>query len=206
VGSSGIGKTTVLNLLCRFFDPDSGSITIDNIDIRTVKQESLHRHIGIIFQEPSIFGATIYENIRYGHLQATQTEIVDAAKLVNAHEFIQAMPDQYQTLVGEGGLRLSGGQRQRIALARLVLSRPRIILLDEFTSSLDMETEDIIALALKQIFKGCTTLLVSHRLSTVLRANRIAVLQEGAILELGTPKELVTQQAAFARLFGVEHI
>lgn len=201
VGSSGIGKTTVLNLLCRFFDPQAGTITIDEVDIRTVTQESLRRHIGIMFQEPSIFATTIYENIRYGNLHATDEEITNAARLVHAHQFIQAMSDGYHTFVGEGGMRLSGGERQRIALARLVLARPRIVLLDEFTASLDTETEDSVSLALKHIVKDCTTLLVSHRLSTVLKADRVAVLHEGSIVETGTPQELIAANGIFSHLF-----
>ena len=204
VGSSGIGKTTVLNLLCRFYDPPAGQILIDSQDVRHVTQHSLRSNIGIVFQEPFIFSTTIGENIRYGNLTATEPEIIAVAQQANVHEFVSRMPEGYATPVGENGYRLSSGQRQRIALARMLLAKPAIILLDEVTASLDAETEAIITGALKHHFSRQTTLIVTHRLSTAQLADRVAVLHEGKVVELGLTADLMQNGSHFNRLFQLQ--
>jgi subfamily B ATP-binding cassette protein MsbA len=203
VGASGVGKTTILNLLCRFLDPDAGRILLDGHDIRSVTQASLRANLGIVFQEPFIFATSIEENIRYGNLDASEDDLMWAARSAEVDPFVSQMPDGYATLVGESGLRLSGGQRQRIALARLLISRPKIILLDEVTSSLDGETERIVTSALNTIFKDHTVLLASHRPSMARQAHRIIVLHDGGVAEMGSHTELLQQNGIYARLFGI---
>ncbi|HEX2619655.1 MAG TPA: ABC transporter ATP-binding protein, partial [Phototrophicaceae bacterium] len=190
VGPSGAGKSTILNLLPRFYDPTGGSIAIDGHDLRDVKQLSLREQIGIVPQETILFGGTIRENILYGRLDATEAEMIEAARAANAHDFIMAFPQQYETTVGERGMNLSGGQRQRVAIARAILKDPAILLLDEATSSLDNESEGLVQEALDRLMQNRTTVIVAHRLSTIKVAHRIAVLDEGRIVELGTHNEL----------------
>lgn len=204
VGPSGAGKSTIFNLIPRFYDPTIGSVSIDGADLRRVTQKSLRDQIAIVPQETLLFGGTIYENIRYGRLEASEGEIMEAAKAANAHDFILELPDKYQTIVGERGIRLSGGQRQRIAIARALLKDPRILLLDEATSSLDSESEHEVQDALARLMQGRTTVIIAHRLSTVRVAHRIAVLEHGVITELGSHEALIAKQGLYARLYAIQ--
>ncbi|MFN8374296.1 MAG: ABC transporter ATP-binding protein [Anaerolineae bacterium] len=167
VGPSGAGKSTIFNLIPRFYDPSSGSVRVDGVDLHDVTQASLREQIGVVPQETLLFGGTIRENIRYGRLNATDEELIEAAKAANAHDFIMELPDKYETIVGERGIRLSGGQRQRVAIARAILKNPRILLLDEATSSLDSESEHLVQEALARLMQNRTTIIIAHRLSTV---------------------------------------
>jgi subfamily B ATP-binding cassette protein MsbA len=204
VGPSGAGKSTIFNLIPRFYDVTGGAICVDGIDVRDVTQASLRAQIGIVPQETLLFGGTIRENILFGRLDASEAEMIDAARAANAHDFIMSLPDTYATTVGERGIRLSGGQRQRVAIARAILKDPRILLLDEATSSLDNESEKLVQEALERLMQGRTTVIIAHRLSTVRVAHRLAVLSGGQIEELGTHDDLLARGGLYARLYEMQ--
>ncbi|WP_337868728.1 ABC transporter transmembrane domain-containing protein [Meiothermus sp.] len=204
VGPSGAGKSTVVSLIPRFYDPSAGRILLDGINIRQVEPLELRQHIAIVPQETQLFSGTIEENIRYGKPQATQAEVLEAAKAANAHEFISAFPQGYQTLVGERGVKLSGGQRQRIAIARALLKNPRILILDEATSSLDSESEALVQEALDKLMQGRTTFVIAHRLSTVRNADQIVVLDKGQVVQQGTHEELLAQGGLYKDLYELQ--
>jgi ATP-binding cassette subfamily B protein len=201
VGYSGSGKSTFVNLILRLFDVTSGRITIDGQDIRDVTQASLHSSIGTISQDPSLFHRSVMENIRYGKPDATDEEVQNAAKEIHAHDFIMALPEGYNSLVGERGTKLSGGQRQRISIARAIIKNAPILILDEATSQLDTETERFIQDALKKIMPGKTALVIAHRLSTLLYMDRILVFDQGKIIQDGTHQELITQEGLYKKLW-----
>jgi ATP-binding cassette subfamily B protein len=208
VGPSGAGKSTVLQLLLRYYDTRSGRITVDGVDVRNARLKDLRERIGIVPQDSVIFSTSALENIRYGRPQASEEEVVAAAKAAHAHEFISALPDGYQSFLGERGVRLSGGQRQRISIARAMLKNPPLLLLDEATSALDSESERMVQAALEAAMQGRTTIVVAHRLATVQRADRILVLDGGELVEDGTHAELMARSGLYARLasmqFGVQ--
>ena len=204
VGPSGAGKTTLVNLLHRFYDPTEGWIEIDGRDIRKVQIESLYRQIGLVPQETILFGGTIRENILYGKLGATQDELISAARSANAHDFIMSFPKGYDTIVGEKGINLSGGQRQRIAIARAILKDPKILILDEATSSLDNESERLIQEALERLMKGRTTFVIAHRLTTIQNADLILVLDKGQIVEQGSHAELLDRKGLYHYLHTIK--
>jgi subfamily B ATP-binding cassette protein MsbA len=201
VGPSGSGKTTLMNLIPRFADPRTGEVRLDGHDLRELTQASLRAHIGQVFQDPFLFSGTIAENILLGRPDAAETEIRAAAEAANAHDFIMDLPEGYRTTIGERGVRLSGGQRQRLAIARAILRNPRVLLLDETTSSLDSESEAAVQDALSALMVGRTSLVIAHRLSTVLHADRILVLDDGKLVASGSHSELLTTSPLYSRLY-----
>ncbi|QCX34450.1 ABC transporter ATP-binding protein [Caloramator sp. E03] len=201
VGPSGVGKTTLCSLIPRFYDVDSGNIYIDGIDIKDIKIKSLRQNIGIVQQDVFLFAGTIRDNIAYGKLNATEEEIIWAAKAANAHEFIMELEDDYDTYIGERGVKLSGGQKQRISIARMFLKNPPILILDEATSSLDNQSELIIQKSIEQLSKGRTTFIIAHRLATIKNAKRIIVLTENGIEEEGTHTELMARKGIYYELY-----
>lgn len=201
VGSSGSGKSTLASLMPRFFDVEDGSVTFDGIDVRELALKELRGMIGIVPQEPMLFGGTIRENFVYGNLHATEVEIEAAAQAAHAHSFITDLPDGYDQTVGERGVTLSAGQRQRIAIARVILQRPKVLILDEASSSLDSESEALVQDALEHLMHGRTTLVIAHRLSTVIRADRILVLDQGRIVDQGSHLDLLDRNDVYDRLY-----
>jgi len=203
-GLSGSGKTTISNLLPRLYDPTQGRVTLDGTDLRGVTLQSLRARIGAVPQETMLFHGTIRDNIAYGRPDATFEQVLEAARRANADGFIRAQPDGYETHIGERGGRLSGGQRQRIAIARALLRDPRILILDEATSSLDAESESLVQDALRTLMEGRTTLIIAHRFSTIRHASRILVLHEGRIVETGTHDELLERGGRYYSLYQMQ--
>ena len=204
VGPSGAGKTTVFQLLLRFYDPQAGTIRVDGVDVRDADPVEVRRRIGLVAQDPVIFSANAWENIRYGRPDASDAEVIEAARAAHALEFISALPEGFDTFLGEKGVRLSGGQRQRIAIARAILRNPPILLLDEATSALDAESERMVQDALDKLMQQRTTLIIAHRLSTVLNADRIVVMDKGRIVAAGRHADLVREGGLYARLAALQ--
>src|SRR6202012_2324995 len=195
------GKSTFVSLILRLYDVHGGQILIDGIDIRAMTQESLHRQLSLIPQDTDLFHRSLMENIRYGRLDATEEEVIDAARKAHAHDFVMQIKDKYESLVGERGVKLSGGQRQRIAIARVVVKNAPILILDEATSSLDSITEQAIQETLDEVMKGKTVIVVAHRLSTIAHLDRILVFDKGRIVEDGSHSELLAQAGAYKKLW-----
>ena len=204
VGPSGAGKSTIANLIPRFYDVDSGDIRIDGLDIRDVTVDSLREQIGIVPQETLLFSTTVMENIRYGRLDATDEEVIEAAKAANADAFIRDLPQGYDTQIGERGLNLSGGQRQRMSIARAILKNPRILILDEATSALDTESEKVVQAALDKLMVGRTSFVIAHRLSTIFNADQIYVIDHGRIKEHGTHEDLLAMNGLYSNLYHIQ--
>ncbi len=204
VGPSGAGKTTAVNLVPRFYDPDKGDIFVDGHNLKDIKLKSLREQMGIVLQEPFLFNDTVKSNIGYGKLGATDEEIIEAAKAANAHDFIKEMPNGYDTIIGERGVKVSGGQRQRLSVARAILANPRILILDEATSSVDTETEMLIQDAIQRLVKDRTTFVIAHRLSTIHNADLIVVLDKGNVVEMGRHDELLANEGLYSRLHNVQ--
>ena len=201
VGRSGAGKSTIINLISRLYDPTSGQILIDGVDAREIDQKDLRRQIGMVLQETFLFRGTVYDNIAYARPDASPEEVMEAAKIANAHDFIIELPDGYETILGERNINLSGGERQRIAIARAVLHNPQILILDEATASIDTETEALVQEALERLVEGRTTFAIAHRLSTLRQADRLFVLDKGKLVEVGTHEELLRQKGVYHMLF-----
>ncbi|MBN2876786.1 MAG: ABC transporter ATP-binding protein [Bacilli bacterium] len=201
VGHTGAGKTTIVNLICRFYEPTKGSIKIDGVDYRERSMSWLHTNLGYVLQDPHLFSGSVMENIRYGKLSATDEEVIAAAKAVEAHQFIVKFEKGYDTECGEGGSRLSVGQKQLVSFARAILADPKILILDEATSSVDTETEKAIQVAINKLLEGRTSIIVAHRLSTIVHSDRILVLEDGEIIEEGTHKELIQKKGSYYKLY-----
>lgn len=204
VGSSGAGKTTLVDLLPRFYRPTSGRITLDGVDIASIRLQSLRSLMGIVTQETILFNDTVFNNIAYGMENCPRDDVVRAAEAANAHRFIEAMPEGYDTIIGDRGIQLSGGQRQRIAIARALLKDPQILILDEATSSLDAESEALVQEAIDRLVEGRTTLVIAHRLSTIKKADRIIVLEQGRIRQTGSHEELIGEEGIYRRLYSLQ--
>ena len=203
VGETGAGKSTLVKLISRFHDPTEGRITVDGYDLRQVTQNSLRSQMGIVLQDPFLFAGSVAENIRFGRLEASDQEVEAAARAVGAHEFITRLRKGYDTPVEEGGVVLSVGQRQLISFARALLADPRILILDEATSSVDTQTERLIQQALARLLQGRTSFVIAHRLSTVVNADRIVVIQDGRIVEQGSHAELLSQGGYYYQLYSM---
>jgi ABC-type multidrug transport system fused ATPase/permease subunit len=201
VGPSGAGKTSIANLLCRFYDPLEGQITVDGYDLRHIRLASLRQQVAVVLQDTFLFNTTVRENLLYGRPDVTDVELVSAAKAAYAHEFIETLPDGYDTDIGERGVKLSGGQKQRLALARAILTDPRILILDEATSSVDAEAEFLIQKALESVLRGRTALVIAHRLSTIRNADKIIALEEGHIVEVGDHQALMERGGLYSQLY-----
>jgi ATP-binding cassette subfamily B protein len=204
VGHSGSGKSTLARLLYRFYDVTAGAIAVNGLDVRECRQAGLRAAIGIVPQDTVLFNDTILYNIRYGRPQASDAEVIEAARAAHIHDFVQSLPAGYETTVGERGLKLSGGEKQRVAIARAVLKNPRILIFDEATSALDSKSEKAIQSELERISEGRTTLVIAHRLSTVMDADQILVLSQGRIVERGTHRQLLDAKGEYARMWALQ--
>jgi len=204
IGATGSGKTTIANLVPRFYDPDGGRVLVDGVDIRDLTLDSLRRQIGMVLQDTFLFSASLRENIAFGRPEAEMAEVVAAARAARIHDFIASLPEGYETVVGERGVGLSGGQRQRVAIARALLMDPRILILDDSTSSVDVETERQIRLALRELLRGRTAFIIAQRLSTVAEADQILVLEDGKLAERGTHEELLARGGLYARIYSLQ--
>jgi ATP-binding cassette subfamily B protein len=201
LGATGSGKSTLVNLIPRFYDVSSGGITIDGVNVRVWQPEALRRRIGVVLQQTTLFSGTVRENIAYGRPEASLEEIIAAAKAAQAHDFISAMPAGYDALIGERGVNLSGGQKQRIAIARALLISPSILILDDSTSSVDMQTEVKIQQALETVMRDCTTVIVAQRLSSVLKSDKIIILDHGRVVDQGTHSQLLARNAIYQEIY-----
>jgi subfamily B ATP-binding cassette protein MsbA len=206
VGPTGAGKTTIINLLHRFYDPTKGRVLIDGHNVKSIQLDSLYHQLALVPQETFLFGGTIMDNIRYGRWEAAEADVLEASQRANAHEFIQALPAGYETVLGEKGVNLSGGQRQRVAIARALLKDPRILILDEATSALDSHSESLVQGALIELMKGRTTLMIAHRFSSIQRADRILVLHRGTIIEEGGHEALLEKRGLYHHLYTLREI
>ena len=201
VGPSGAGKTSIANLICRFYDPIRGNVSVDGHNLRDIKLASLRRQVAVVLQDSFLFNNTVSENLLYGKPDATEDELMAAARTANADDFISKLPKCFDTELGERGVKLSGGQKQRLALARAILADPKILILDEATSSVDAEAEYLIQQALERVLKGRTALVIAHRLSTIRNADKILVLDSGRIVETGKHTELIQRGGLYSRLY-----
>jgi ABC-type multidrug transport system fused ATPase/permease subunit len=201
VGPSGAGKTSIANLICRFYDPIQGNVTVDGHNLRDIKLASLRRQVAVVLQDSFLFNNTVAQNLLYGKPDATEDELIAAARTANADDFITKLPEGFDTELGERGVKLSGGQKQRLALARAILADPKILILDEATSSVDAEAEYLIQQALERVLKGRTALVIAHRLSTIRNADKILVLDAGRIVETGNHTELMQRGGLYSRLY-----
>jgi ATP-binding cassette subfamily B protein len=205
VGPSGGGKTTVTNLIARFYDVSAGRVLIDGVDVRTLETGHYRRQIGMVLQDPYLFHGSVMENVRYAHPEASPERVIEAAKAANAHDFIVKLPQGYDTIVGERGQNLSGGERQRVSIARAILHDPRILILDEATSAVDTETERKIQEAMDRLVAGRTVFAIAHRLSTLHRASRLFVMKDGKLVEAGTHEQLLSKpDSIYGRLHGLQ--
>jgi ATP-binding cassette subfamily B protein len=204
VGSSGVGKTTLCSLIPRFYEVKEGEILLDGINIKDISLRSLRRNVGVVQQDVYLFAGTVIENIRYGKTDASDEEILDAAKKANAHDFIMTLPNGYHTDIGQRGVKLSGGQKQRLSIARVFLKNPPVLIFDEATSSLDNESERVVQDSLEELAKHRTTFIIAHRLSTIRKSKRILVLTEQGIEEQGTHDELMVLNGTYARLYNMQ--
>ncbi len=204
VGPSGAGKTSLCNLVARFYDPTTGSVQLDGVDLRKIDADSYRRLLGIVEQDTFLFDGTIADNISYGKRDATPEEIAEAARRANAHDFITTLDHGYDTLIGERGVKLSGGQRQRLTIARAILADPKILILDEATSNLDTESERLIQSSLRELMKGRTSFVIAHRLSTIRHADRILVIEHGRVVEQGTHDELMSRSGRYQQMVDLQ--
>ncbi len=204
VGPSGGGKTTLVNMIPRLFDPEKGKVIINGIDVKDITLKSLREQIGLVTQETLLFNDSVKGNLTYGHEGEDEQRLINAAEAANAHRFIKEFPEGYDSIIGERGVRISGGQRQRLALARAVYKNPPIFILDEATSQLDSESEKLVQEAIDKLIKGRTVVAIAHRLSTITHADKIAVVDKGVIVEMGTHQELLSRSPLYKRLYAIQ--